>query len=174
MRRCRRFITLLLTIIAALFVLNFLVMYIFFNVNVLRYGFSLNSGRNAALKNDIGFTEKSTADFSGTDDPYEASIMNGDCQANGAASEYPEGQNGSNGYFMTQDEITSLKYLSLDNKLAAMVILAKLGMDNADRIYEMSSDGVTIEEFEEIKAIVESELSESDIKTIEKILAIVP
>ena len=51
-----------------------------------------------------------------------------------------------------------------------MNIVSKIGMAEAKRIYDMSLDGITLEEYAEVKRSVGGKLSESDIKTMEKLL----
>lgn len=73
-------------------------------------------------------------------------------------------------YALTPDEINSLRHLSLPDKITAASILSKLSTEEIDRIIRMSADGITYDEYEELKTLAEIHLDSSDIKALEKIL----
>lgn len=86
--------------------------------------------------------------------------------------EQAEKENGgkADDLFMTSAEVIFLNRLGLTDKLSAMRILAKLKGEEADEIYQISSDGVTFSEYADITEILENRLPASDIEKLKDIL----
>ena len=139
---------LLTVILTAVFILNMGVMYVVFGINVLN---SEASMRRAGLDIVQPADEVLRAAASDTKVADKSTLWEGD-------------------YYMTADEIAYLSHLGLEDKLSAMAILSKLGLKEMDRFYEMSHDGVTVTEFAELNAAVESKLTVSDIEALKEIL----
>ncbi len=138
---------LLAVILTAVFVLNMGVMYVVFGINVLNSEASMQEGPDIVQPAD----EVLRAAASDTKVADKSTLWEGD-------------------YYMTADEIAYLSHLGLEDKLSAMAILSKLGLKEMDRFYEMSYDGVTVTEFAELNAAVESKLTVSDIEALKEIL----
>jgi len=73
-------------------------------------------------------------------------------------------------YAITPDEVNSLMHLNLRDKITAASILYKLSPEEIDRIIRMAADGITFDEYEEIKTLAEYYLDPSDIEVLEEIL----
>ncbi|MEN6314999.1 MAG: hypothetical protein ABFD25_12215 [Clostridiaceae bacterium] len=177
MKRRKRPFVLLCAMLAAMLLLNMAVMYVFFDINLLHLQELLResdeSGRagngGSAAGSEAGAGSKTQADSeAGAGSKTQA---DGEAQT-GADSESNSQRPGSEGtgYFMTRAQVASLEHLSLEDKLVAMDIVSKIGMSEAKRIYDMSLDGITQEEYAEVKRSVGGKLSESDIQAIEKLL----
>ena len=138
---------LLAVILTAVFILNMGVMYVVFGINVLNSEASMQEGPDIVQPAD----EVLRAAASDTKVADKSTLWDGD-------------------YYMTADEIAYLSHLGLEDKLSAMAILSKLGLKEMDRFYEMSHDGVTVTEFAELNAAVESKLTVSDIEALKEIL----
>lgn len=181
----KRFISLsvlILTIIAAVFVLNMTVMYAFFNINVLKPRILLQNGMKTAR---TGNDEQTAASPGAKDDRQNPLWEGSPASQAGLANQAgltnktdpaetnmmpKSGASDADRYYMTPDEIAFLDHLDLPDKLSALTILSKLGTEEVDRIVEMSYDGVTFEEFADINSSAEGRLSADDVETLKDIL----
>lgn len=166
MKKYKSSIKLLVIIFAVMFILNMTVMYSVFDINVLNPGAFLQEDFKTAQRSDdglltalgakvddnIGLGENDPANPAETDQILQPGAF--DTIAN----------------YMTSDEIALLGKLSLEDKFSVMTILSKLGREEVDRIYEMSLDGITFTEFDDIKASIENMLSVSEVEALKEIL----
>ena len=76
----------------------------------------------------------------------------------------------SGGMFLGPEEVKFFGQLKLKDKLLAMTLLSKIGTNETDNIFEMAIDGVTYEEYEEIKLKLEKKLSKSEIESLTDII----
>lgn len=72
--------------------------------------------------------------------------------------------------FITAGELDLIDRLSLGDKLTGMVILTKIGNECKDKIFSTIQGGVTVEELNEVRALLKKELSEQDINKLEQLL----
>lgn len=176
MKRFRSPLTLMLTIIAAVFVLNMTVMYAFFHINVLKPRVLLQNGMKTARTGNDEQTSASLGTKADNKNPLWDDSPAGQTSQAGKinpteANKVPEpGASDADRYYMTSDEIAFLDHLSLTDKLSALTVMSKLGTEEMDRIIEMSRDGVTFEEFADINVYAEGRLSADDVKTLKNIL----
>lgn len=166
MKKDKSSLKLLVIIFAVMFILNMTVMYSVFDINVLNPGAFLQEDLKTVQRGDDGLLAAPGAKVDdniglGESDP-----------ANPAETDQilQPGAFDTVAYYMTSDEITLLGKLSLEDKFLVMAILTKLGMEEMDRIYEMSIDGITFAEFTDIKASIENMLSVSDVEALKEIL----
>ena len=166
MKRFRSSLTLMLTIIAAIFVLNMTVMYVFFHINVLKPRVLLQNG----VKTEWAGSDEQTASSSGASADKNDSLWEGSPESQTGNMVPKSGDSGNDGYYMTPDEIAFMDHLDLADKLSALTILSKLGSEEVDRIVEISHDGITLEEFADINTSAEGRLSADDVETLKDIL----
>lgn len=166
MKKYKAFL-LLVVISAAVFILNMAVMYVLFDINVLNPKASLQAETEADRTGGNELMEATYGAKAGVVDTSEE-----DFPANSDESNMMSETDAFDisGYYMTSDEIAFLSQLGMEDKLTAMTILTKLGTGEMDRIYDMSLDGVTIEEYADIISSIESRLKESDIEALKEIL----
>lgn len=148
MRKRKSVLKVLVIIFAVMFVINTLMMRILFGINIV--------GNQILLRAYTAETEpvRTEADTARTG----AFHIQAEAKASGSL------------YALTPDEINSLWNLGLLDKIAAASILSKLSAEEIDLIIGMSADGITFDEYEELKALAENYLDPSDIKVLEKIL----
>ena len=79
------------------------------------------------------------------------------------------GVNGDD-YFLTYDQICSLESMSLQDKLKAVSILSGVDKDVLNSAVQMAEDGVTYDEYNELKDSAKEFLNPTDIETLEGIL----
>lgn len=165
MKRRKNPFILLCAMLAAMLLLNMAVMYAIFDINPPRL---LELLRESGKPDPAGNGGPAADNEAGTGGKIQT---DGEAET-GADSESNSRGPGSEGtgYFMTRAQVASLEHLSLEDKLVAMNIVSKIGMAEAKRIYDMSLDGITLEEYAEVKRSVGGKLSEPDIKTMEKLL----
>jgi hypothetical protein len=160
-----RLILIILFIFLIMLAVNAAVMSIFFHINV----FDLRYAKDAVFGRDgyIADQRLLSGEAGGNRDVSGRSRQ--DC-CDSAGRDYGDktGQDGS-GYYIHPEEIESLKNLSLQDKLAVLSIISKIDRDVADRVYEMSKDGVTYHEFAEIKESVENYLEPADVEILEEL-----
>ncbi|MCX7843355.1 MAG: hypothetical protein N2489_09840 [Clostridia bacterium] len=73
-------------------------------------------------------------------------------------------------YFLTLDEILSIKDISLKDKLAGLSVIKKLKREDIERIVEMAQGGITQEEYRAIENILRNNLEKKDIACLGEIL----
>lgn len=76
-------------------------------------------------------------------------------------------------YAVLPEEISFLTQLSLKDKLTAMAILSKMGREKVIRIVDISRDGVTYDELDELIESAQACLEPSDIETLKGLLPFV-
>ena len=152
MNKFKNSVILLFVILAAVYILNITVMYVFFDINILNPRVLFQNERETPLES------KNTPLVS---DPINRSETNTKLKSDVSVATR---------YYMTADEVAFLSQLSLEDKLSAMAILTKLEVEDRNRILEMSLDGVTIAEYDELNASVESKLEETDVEALKEIL----
>jgi hypothetical protein len=161
--------------LSALFLLNTGLMYVFFGINALNPVQREDSPARGSLSaNSVSPPSKNGG--AGAETGIEGYAAAG---APEAADEYPAAGAGpgtagtdsaaAKGY-MTLEEVQYLGELSLQDKLAALTVLSKIGSSESDRIYQLAADGVTYAEMEEIRAMLEKKLSEADMEVLYGIL----
>lgn len=165
MKRRKRPFVLLCAMLAAVLLLNMAVMYVFFDINLLHLQELLRESDDSDRAGNGWSAAGSEADAGSKTQADDEAQTGADPESN---SQGP-GSEGT-GYFMTRAQVASLEHLSLEDKLVAMDIVSKIGMSEAKRIYDMSLDGITLEEYAEVKRSVGGKLSESDIQAIGKLL----
>lgn len=73
-------------------------------------------------------------------------------------------------YFLTLDEVISMQNINLEDKIAGLAVLKKLGKSEMERIVELTNAGITNGEMHEIKAILTKRLSQEDLECLNEIL----
>lgn len=175
MKKFKDSLILLTIVFSALFLLNTGLMYLFFGINVL----NPVQREDPAARRSPARDEAQSAANAGTEGDgtrVEGYAVDG---TSGAIDEYSiagtdPGTAGTDstadGGYMTLEEVQSLGELGLQDKLAALTVLSKIGRSESDRIYELAIDGVTNAEMEEIKGLLEKKLSEADMEVLYGIL----
>jgi|GEM_PF-2887142 len=169
---------LLILIFAVMFTLNSAVLRLLFGIDAADQADALASlvvagsfpGTDAGIPGQGGVQQgtggtHSTGDRQGTGDlSYSAADI--------AAPTQDEEDTGKNGddYFITLEEIGSLENMSLQDKLKAVSILSTVDRGILDSAVEMAGDGITYDEYDELKASAEVYLDTDDVKTLEDIL----
>ena len=176
-----RFILLIL-LLTVIFVANAAIMYHFYGINIMdgnaggREREEAESAGNRGSGKDGGTGASGAAGNEAEGGHGKAAGGMTTADKNGTETNGEEGQaekeNGGkvDGLFMTSAEVTFLNRLGLTDKLSAMRILAKLKGEEADEIYQISSDGVTFSEYADITEILENRLPASDIEKLKEIL----
>jgi hypothetical protein len=162
----------LLLLFATMFVINFVVMYVLFDINVInpvkRTGLNDSSSASKklveAVNPSVNENGKSVGDDQIGDEAAESQEA---ANENGTLRDEAENEAA---YYMTSDEVGFLEDLSLVDKLEALSLISKVGKEESDKIYDIASDGVTIAEMEEIKNILEKHLSQKEMDTLNGIL----
>ena len=166
-----RLILIILFIFVVMLAVNTAVMSIFFHINVfdLRYAKDAVFGRDGNIAGQGQSSEVGeNMDVSGRSrQDYSDGAGQGYADVTGQAP--PMNSADDSGYYIYPEEIELLKQLSLQDKLAALSIISKIDRDVANRVYEMSKDGVTYHEFAEIKESVENYLEPADVEVLEEL-----
>jgi len=76
-------------------------------------------------------------------------------------------------YAVLPEEISFIHQLSSTDKLKAMAILSKMGRDEVNRIVDISRDGITYSELDELIESAQACLEPSDIETLKGLLPFV-
>ncbi len=73
-------------------------------------------------------------------------------------------------FFLTIDDVMAARNVSLNDRLSAIAIAGKINKADMEKIYGMAKDGLTYREIQEIKRILENNLSKEDMNRIEALL----
>jgi hypothetical protein len=84
--------------------------------------------------------------------------------------EVKENVGASTEYFITSDEIALIYELSNRDRLAVMAILDKLWIDDKQKISKILQNGITKNEFNSLRTILEKRLGEEDIAVLVEIV----
>lgn len=184
MRNFYKLVMTLVLMFTVMFFMNFIVMYVLFGVNVINPVDRTDLKGAAKIQQEDFNAGNPSAD--GADGKYGSDAgASPDSVVDALVQSTPEpaggdtgvlGQGAGNGgdkaaYYMTSGEVSFLENLSLKDKLEALSVISKIGREEADKIYDMASDGVTVAEMEEIRNILEKYLSKQDMDTLDGILA---
>lgn len=184
MRKRKNHFALLCTVLAAMFLLNTALMYVLFDINLLHLQELLRESTESDRTGlTVGTAARPDIEPKADTGPEDGGIPAESCTRADANSELQEDNQANNtttgripetddssGYFLTREDVAALNDLGLTDRLLALNIVSRLGMEEAKKIYEMSLDGVTLEEYDEVKKSVEGKLKESDIKAMENLL----
>lgn len=173
MRKWFRALKLLVIIFSIMFIINAAVMHFAFGISIIELPGILR------LFNDLTTTEQP-----GPSDPLdmltlpESPVESGEERgqgADGAGDETHKNEeaDASSHYAVLPEQISSLQQLSLKDKLTAMAILSKMGREEVNRIVDISRDGVTYDELDELIKSAEVCLEPSDIETLKELLPFV-
>lgn len=161
---------LLLIVLGSIFIVNMAAMYLIFGINVLspvHKGASINAGNSGYEP----YSGPSPAEPGATERPSQsepAPDPAADPSANIKGFAGAEGDGSA--WFMTKDEVECLGSLSITDKLSALSLIAKIGQKDADRIYDMATDGVTLQEMREIESILGKSLSQDEMDIVNNII----
>lgn len=181
-------VKLITLVTTGLFILNMLVMSIFFNTNVLNpVKTIITSNGQEIVKNEQKASQYDNGAVNDTDlfeatssestsQSEEGEIYNVDGYAgevnNKKLVQNDEGKAvDAASYYMTTAEIGSLEDMSLAEKLEAVTIISKVNKEAADDIYDMSIDGVTYEEKEKIQTVLGKYLTSEEIQRLMNIFS---
>ncbi len=183
-------VIILILIFAVMFILNSAVLRLLFGIDAAYQLDALTSlivsgsfsGTDAGIAGK-GSVQQGTGDMHSTDDQQGTGGMHstddqqgtGDIPysaANITAKTRDEENTGENGddYFITPEEIGLLENISLQDKLKAVSILSGVDRDILDSAVEMAGDGITYDEYDELRESAEAYMDPDDIKTLEDIL----
>jgi len=73
-------------------------------------------------------------------------------------------------YFLTPDEIAMIGEISIKDRLDGIAILNKLASDDVQKIYKIAKNGITKDELNSIRIILENSLSEEDMAMLVEII----
>ncbi|NJD03194.1 MAG: hypothetical protein FIA99_11535 [Ruminiclostridium sp.] len=163
-------------VFAGIFLLNMLIMHVFFGIDVfnplnrdeletsiaeIRFNPENTPDSDALPEEDYpeGVPAATDGDFQeGIDDP--AAPEEGDIQPSGDAAGL------DSTYFMTTSEVGFLENLSLQDKLEALSLISKVGREESDRIYDLAVDGITYTEMKDIEAILSKHLDRDEMEKL--------
>lgn len=77
-----------------------------------------------------------------------------------------EEEEASSQYVVLPEEISLVEHLSMTDKLVAIAILSKIDSDEISKMVEISQDGITYDELNELITTAEAYLTPSDIETL--------
>lgn len=77
-----------------------------------------------------------------------------------------EEEEASSQYVVLPGEISLVEHLSMTDKLVAIAILSKIDSDEISKMVEISQDGITYDELNELITTAEDYLTPSDIETL--------
>ena len=163
-----------------IFLLNMLIMHVFFNTDV------FNPAGREELKADITelrFDAEEITDMVAV--PETAYLENTPAESEGyyqeesdneaaqedyniQAAEETEGSDST--YFMTTGEVGFLENLSMLDKLEALSLISKVGREESDKIYDLAMDGITYTEMKDIGAIFKKYLDEDEMYKLTALL----
>ncbi|MCX8129584.1 MAG: hypothetical protein N3I35_05715 [Clostridia bacterium] len=155
-------------------------------INILLYfsPFSIKESRDEVHREDRGSTESSRGkvlpEKDGTrmrpmesqSDALEETIGKSapeDGDAGDRSCLQSKAGNGLVKYFMTYDEIMSLKRISLEDKLTGLNVVRKVKRVDLERILRIADGGITMEEWASLSKILRNSLEEKDIEKLKKI-----
>ena len=167
MKKCKNPFLVLLITLAVVFILNMTIMHVFFRINILNPRVLFQNGGGTSLKDEgvlltpMMDTKTAENNTSLVSDPMNRSEKN---------MKTDQDVIHANSYYMTSEEVAFLSQMSLEDKLSAMAILTKLGVEDRNRIFEMAHDGVTIAEYDELNEFIDSKLEEYDVEALKGIL----
>ena len=174
MKKFKDSLILLTIVLSALFLLNTGVLYVCFGINAL----NPVQRENTAARRNLARNNAKPAEKAGTGEATEVegysavgTLDNGDEYSGTGTNSGTAGTDSTadTGY-MTLGEVQSLGELGLQDKLAALTVLSKIGSSESDRIYELAIDGITNAEMEEIRGLLVEKLSEADMEVLYGIL----
>lgn len=146
----RKFLSVLITLaiaFTALYILNAAAMYVFYDINVIDPIDMVNARSDPESPEEAAAPE---AGFPG----------NG---GNGSSDGKAKKRITEDALLYTDDFV---KQLSLNDKITAAAILSKVDREALSRIYDISRDGITFDEFDEIWEAAGNYLEPSDIETL--------
>ncbi len=166
--------------LACIFFLNMLIMHVFFNTDVFNpvnrelsktsiAGFDFNSlstPGTGVLAEDVG-TEDTAAP---TEDNYPKETNEGAVPEDNGTETANEAAEPDSSYFMTTGEVGFLGNLDMLDKLEALSLIAKVGKEEADRIYDLAMDGITYAEMKQIEDILKKYLDKAEMEKLTALL----
>lgn len=164
---------------AGIFLLNMLIMHIFFNTDVFN---PVNRSEPEDNLTYIRLEPEETLKISLEEDNEGSLSLDDESEdfapamtdETGLLPENIEAISGNEDpdstYYMTTGEVGFLENLSLLEKLEAYTLISKVGREEADRIYDMSMDGITYTEMGEIEAVLKNFLSKDEMDTLMELL----
>lgn len=183
MRKRKSVLKPLTVILSVMFLLNMAVMRICFNINVIgatarQKVMHLDIVRpmlpaaedevdgKIELIEDIASTSPDT-----TSSGQDAASVSPDDTSTGPDTMPASPDTEASLYAMSPGMVAALKHLSRTDKFVALSILSKMGRDEINRIFEISNDGITFDEYEELRVLVENCLKPSDMEALKEILS---
>lgn len=183
MRKRKSILKPLAVIFVAMFLLNMAVMRICFNINVigamtsqeLMHADMVRSLLLAAINEADGKTEAGhiTSAFGSPNSApvgQDNASMSSDATSAGQDTIPTSTDTEASLYAISPGTVAALQHLSLTDKFVALSILSKMGRDEINRIFEISKDGITFDEYEELRVLAENRLKPSDMEALKEIL----
>lgn len=164
---------------AGIFLLNMLIMHVFFDTNVFNPVSSEGAEPRIA---EIRFNPGKTADAAAVRDeahPRSTPTVPEDVSQEDIPDMLPEGfgveaevetSGPDSTFFMTTGEVSFLENLSMLDKLEALSLISKVGREEADRIYDLAADGITYSEMKDIEVILKRYLDRDEMATLTNLL----
>ena len=181
MRNLSRPLIILVLLFAAMFLINFVVMYVLFDINIISPIKRIGIYDNSKSAKELVKAKSPTINENGNNTEDDQIFAEDEAMASEQAADDSgllmqetanEADSGYEAaYYMTSEEVGLLVDLSLSDKLEALSIISSIGKEDADKIYDMALDGVTTAEMDEIRGILEEHLSQQDMDTLNEILA---
>lgn len=190
MRKRKSVLKPLAIIFVAMFLLNMAVMRICFNINVIGAtawqevmhtdmvrSLLLAAENEADVKSesieDIASASPDNAPMSSENAPagQDNTPISSDTTSTGPDTMPTSPDTEASLYAVSPVTVAALQHLSRTDKFVALTILSKMGRDEINRIFEISKDGITFDEYEELRVLAENRLKPSDIEALKEILS---
>lgn len=168
MRKRKSVLKPLTIIFVVMFLLNMAVMRICFNINVIGTT-ALQDVMDSDMARSLLSVVEDESDGKNELIEDTASVSQGTMPA----STDPEavGSDTENSLFvMSPRMVAALQHLSRTDKFVILSILSKMGREEINRIFEISNDGITLDEYEELRVLAENRLKLSDMEALKEIL----
>ena len=173
-------IKLLTLAFVGIFLLNMLIMHVFFDTdvfnpvsrdefdtNIAEIRFNPENTTDSDAVQEEAYPESTPAvadDYSQEDINDTAALEEHGIQAAGEAAD-PDST-----YYMTTGEVGFLENLSMLDKIEALSLISKVGREEADRIYDLAMNGITLTEMKDIEAILIKYLDQSEMEKLTGLL----
>lgn len=179
MKSFAKLIKLLALAFAGMFILNMLIMLVFFDTNAFNpvnrddpeisvAENHIDSGNTSDFEmyTDDVYPENASAALDASDEHYQEDDDAVTALEESSSNAADEVSGADSAYFMTSGEIGFLENLGLKDKLEALSLISKIGMKEADKIYYMALDGITYSEMEDIEAILTKYLNQKEMEIL--------
>lgn len=173
-------IKLLTLAFAGMFLLNVMIMHVFFDTDVFNpvkmddaeinaAENKLESGNSSDFHRETDSTNPQYASAA-QDEKYWEDPDDSIVPADSSKDTTDEADEAAATYYMTTSEVGFLGNLSMRDKLEALGLISKVGGEEADKIYDMALDGITYSEMKDIETMLKKHLDQKEMETLTSLL----